>query len=388
MKTGIICFDYSSAFDMVDEKILGCKLHNLGFGETSVNLMTNYMSDRSIVVEASGGKSETIHFKSLSPQGSKISPTVYLVATHDINEIIEAVEGCYSVTYADDTNVVCTARSMAELKAIMEEVCRRIQEYSSRNGLCLNASKTEFVIIRSKNKKLDDDFHIYFDGEKIKESRNIKFLGIVTSKDMSGFAHVDSILPEVNRRISMMRRLREYFPQRSLLTLVKANIVPKILYGSEIWCNISSGHERGVLHKVELLYKEAIRAALGEWRNNRTPSEELWEKSGIERPGRTVLRRVAIAGFDIYNDTGAWRFLEREVQFRAERERRKRYEDILPVLPDACSLRNRATRIYNCLPQEMKNINYGTREETLKVFKSFFNNKVEMIESEIRSRYF
>merc|ERR1711978_663443 len=98
---------------------------------------------------------------------------------------------------------------------------------------------------------------------------------------MSGFAHVDSILPEVNKRISMMRRLREYFPQKSLLTLVKANIVPKILYGSEIWCNISSGHERGVLHKVELLYKEAIRAALGEWRNNRTPSEELWVSLGV-----------------------------------------------------------------------------------------------------------
>ena len=213
-------------------------------------------------------------------------------------------------------------------------------------------------------------------------------MGIITSKDMSGFAHIDSILPEVNKRISMLRRLKEYFPKKTLLMLARANIVPKILYGSEIWCNVSSSHERGVLQKVELLYKEAIRAALGEWKSNRTSSEELWERSGIEKPGRTILRKVAIAGFDIYNDTGAWRFLERDVQFRAERERRTQYENILPVLPDACSLRNRATRVYNCLPQEMKTINFGTRDATLKVFKSFFNNRADMIEEEIRSRYF
>ena len=388
LKTGIICFDYSSAFDMVDEKILGRKLHNLGFGSTSVDLMMNYMSDRSIVVEASGGKSKTIHFKSLSPQGSKISPTVYLCATHDINKIIEAVEGCYSVTYADDTNVVCTARSYGELKKLMEEVCRRIQLYSSMNGLCLNASKTEFIVVRNKITKLEEDFCIEFDGEKIKESKSVKFLGIVTARDLSGHAHIDSILSDVNRRIGMIRRLREYFSATTLLKLVKANIIPKVLYGSECWCNVTSEHEKGVLQKVELLYKEAIRAAFGYWKGNRTPSEVLWERSGIEKPGRTILRKVAVAAFDIYNDVGSWRFLRREVLFRAERERRKPYEGLLPVLPEVGSLRNRATRVHNCLPIGMKSINYGTRERTLKVFKSFFNNRAEDIEEELKNKYF
>ena len=388
LKIGVICFDYSSAFDMVDEKILGCKLHNLGFENTAVDLMTNFMANRSIVVEASGGKSKTIHFKSLSPQGSKMSPTVYLVATHDINDTIEAIEGCHSVTYADDTNVVCTAKSMSELRRIMEEVCERIREYSSRNGLCLNASKTEYIVIRNKGTKIDEDFHIQFGGERIEESESVKFLGIITSKDMGGGAHIDSIQSEVNRRISMIRRLREYFSSDTLIKLVKANIVPKILYGSEIWCNVTSDHEGGVLKRVEILYKEAIRAAFGEWRSKRTPSAVLWEKSGIEKPGRTILRRVAIAAFDIYNDTGAWRFLERKVQYVADRERRLPYDGILPVLPKACSLRNRATRVYNCLPSGMKGINLGTREDTLKFYKAFFNNHASAIEEDLKKRYF
>ena len=118
-------------------------------------------------------------------------------------------------------------------------------------------------------------------------------------------------MPEVNKRISMIRRLREYFSSSTLLKLVEANITPKMLYGAEVWCNVTSGHESGVLKRLEILYKEAIRAALGVWRGSMMSSETLWEKSKMEKPGRIILKRVAVAAFDIYNDTGAWRFLER-----------------------------------------------------------------------------
>ena len=205
--TGIICYDYSSAFDMIDSDILGGKLHNLGFGNKSVELMTDYMRKRAIVVECSGGRSGKIMFDSLSPQGSKISPTVYLAATHDINSVIETIQGCFSVTYADDTNVVCTAKTLLELKETMEKVCEKIQKYSSDNGLCLNSSKTEFVIIRSKNTKLPDDFCVKFGNEEIKESNSVRFLGIVTSRDMNGMDHLQCVQKFVHFLRSMVSPL-------------------------------------------------------------------------------------------------------------------------------------------------------------------------------------
>ena len=388
LHTGIICYDYSSAFDMIDSEILGGKLHNMGFGGVAVELMTDYMKKRSIVVECSGGRSGTITFESLSPQGSKISPTVYLAATHDINSVIEKISGCHSVTYADDTNVVCTARTLTELRKIMEEVCEKIQQYSSDNGLCLNSAKTEFVIIRSKHSKLDDDFCVRFGGEEIRESESVRFLGIVTSRDMNGADHLDSITSEVNKRISMIRRLREYFTHKSLIHLVKSCIVSKLLYASEIWCNVTSDHEGGVLKRVEILLKKAIRAAMGEWSRSGLSSEELWKRSGVEKPGTTVLRKVAVAAFDIYNIRGAWGFLRREVYFTAERERRTPYEDQEPVMATAGSLRNRATRVQNCLPKEMKELSSVDRFHTLRLFKRLFNRNVEQIEANVRTKYF
>ena len=144
-------------------------------------------------------------FATRLPGSIYINQSLKFVKPVYINDTIEAIEGCHSVTYADDTNVVCTAKSMSELRRIMEEVCERIREYSSRNGLCLNASKTEYIVIRNKGTKIDEDFHIEFGGERIEESESVKFLGIITSKDMGGGAHIDSIQSEVNRRISMIR---------------------------------------------------------------------------------------------------------------------------------------------------------------------------------------
>ena len=284
--------------------------------------------------------------------------------------------------------MVCTAKTLSELKEIMERVCEKIQHYSSENGLCLNSSKTEFVIIRSKNSKLPDDFCVRFGDEDIKESESVRFLGVVTSRDMNGMDHLGSITSEVNKRISMIRRLREYFTRKSLIHLVKSCVISKLLYASEIWCNVTSTHGKRVLERVEILMKKAIRAAMGECSRNGLSSEELWRRSGVEKPGRTILRRVAVAAFDIYNIRGNWTFLRRNVYFTAERDRRTPYVDQESVMAEAGSLRNRATRVQNCLPKEMRELSSVDRYHTLRLFKRLFNMKAEQIEETIRKKYF
>ena len=131
------------------------------------------------------------------------NPNLYKIMD-DVNSVIEQIPGCHSVTYADDTNVLCTARTLAELKAKMEEVCDKIRNYSSTNGLCLNSSKTEFIVIRSKQTKLGEDFCVRFGSDEIKESESVRFLGIVTARNMCGSAHLETITSDINKRISMM----------------------------------------------------------------------------------------------------------------------------------------------------------------------------------------
>ena len=54
----------------------------------------------------------------------------------------------------------------------------------------------------------------------------------------------------------------------------------------------------------------------------------------------------------------------------------------------AGSLRNRATRVQNCLPKEMKELSSVDRFHTLRLFKRLFNRNVEQIEANVRTKYF
>ena len=203
-RIAVLCFDYSAAFDCVDGDILGAKLKNMGFIEGAVKLVRSYMTNRTIFVEVGDSRSEEVLFESMAPQGSKISPTFYLLLASDLHEYIEVIEGCHSVTYADDTNVVVCADNMEDLKSKMEQVCDAMARFSSDNGLSLNPTKTEYMLVQRKS-ALAENFSMTFGGTEIQESSSIKFLGIHLSKDLQGRGHLDSLKLGINGKIAVIR---------------------------------------------------------------------------------------------------------------------------------------------------------------------------------------
>ncbi len=56
--TGIISLDLKKAFDTVNHGLLVKKLRQYGIGNSSLKKVTNYLSDRQIIFEINGAKSE------------------------------------------------------------------------------------------------------------------------------------------------------------------------------------------------------------------------------------------------------------------------------------------------------------------------------------------
>ena len=352
-RIAVLLFDYSAAFDCVDGNVLGAKLKNMGFLENAVKLVRSYMTNRTIFVEVGDYRSEEVLFESMAPQGSKISPTFYLLLASDLHKYIEVIEGCHSVTYADDTNVVVCADSMAELKLKMERVCEAMVRFSSDNGLSLNPAKTEYMLVQRKSAAADN-FNMTFGGTDIQESMSVKFLGIHLSKDLQGRGHLDSLKLGINGKIGVIRKLRHYFPRRVLYRLIEANISSKLFYAIECWLDCTSAKGQHLIDEVDVLIKHSIRAAQGQWRGSRVPSETLWETSGLVRTRTVVLRRTAMAAFEIFNPQGSWGFLRQTVHHVADRERREQYRDLAQVDVTSHSLVNKAARVYNVMPQLMR----------------------------------
>ena len=66
----------------------------------------------------------------------------------------EAVDGCKTVMYADDTSLMYKAKNMCDLQIQLESCLNKVADWFKANKLTLNVDKTKFMIFGT-NKMLE-----------------------------------------------------------------------------------------------------------------------------------------------------------------------------------------------------------------------------------------
>ena len=94
-----IFLDFSKAFDTVDHTILLQKLNFYGLKGT---ILSWYLSNRKQYVTYNSIKSTTEKINCGVPQGSILSPLLFLIYINDLSTVSKA---CMSILFADDTNM-------------------------------------------------------------------------------------------------------------------------------------------------------------------------------------------------------------------------------------------------------------------------------------------
>merc|ERR1712121_576363 len=97
-ETFVVALDISKAFDRVWHKDLLAKLPAYGFTPSLCNHISSYLSCRSISVVVDGATSSTFQISSGVPQGSVLSPTLFLLFINDLD-----ASSIPPHSYADDT---------------------------------------------------------------------------------------------------------------------------------------------------------------------------------------------------------------------------------------------------------------------------------------------
>jgi hypothetical protein len=100
LEVGCPLFDLSAAFDLLDADILARKLKIYGATETTTAWVKNYLTGKSQMVKYGGHHSKIKDVMVGSPQGSVLSPLLFIIQTSDMPE---AITRASSSTYADDT---------------------------------------------------------------------------------------------------------------------------------------------------------------------------------------------------------------------------------------------------------------------------------------------
>ena len=157
------------------------KLDSLGFGNTAIEMIRNYLSERKQRVKLGNASSDWIEVKYGVPQGTVLGPLLFNLYVNDLHEHLD--KPCQIIQYADDTCLFLAGNDPETV--ILGNSVEILTTYYYAHNLMININKTQFIIIRNKRSrfKLNKAKLTVFDN-LIEQNDSAKYLGIEIDKHL------------------------------------------------------------------------------------------------------------------------------------------------------------------------------------------------------------
>ena len=139
---GMILLDLQKAFDTVNHDILLGKMKAMGCSNSAVKWFRSYLSDRKQLTDLSGTRSELDSITCGVPQGSILSPLLFLMYVNDMEIAVQ----CKLLLYADDSALLIPGRNLKDIEKQLSRELSCITEWLVDNKLSLHLGKTESIL--------------------------------------------------------------------------------------------------------------------------------------------------------------------------------------------------------------------------------------------------
>lgn len=266
--TFLVLLDHSKAFDMVDHNIMCIKLQNMfNFSRASTRLLSSYLSDRRQSVFLQNRFSRPLQVSKGVPQGSILGPLLF---TMYINDLVEHLRFSKAHLYADDVQIyISTDRSNIDhcIRKLNEDL-KRIHSWATGNGLCINPNKSKCMVITPRTMKLDIVPQISLSNEQLEIVTSTKNLGIIFNNTLTWSDHINSASGKIYCMLRTLWKTQYFTPLKIRQLLAKSYLIPKLLYGCEIFSNCDANSFR----KLNVAYNAVVRYVFGLTRYDRISS--------------------------------------------------------------------------------------------------------------------
>ncbi|CEJ92616.1 hypothetical protein VHEMI08255 [[Torrubiella] hemipterigena] len=231
-------------------------------------------------------QSDSIELACGLPQGSPISPILYLLYIVDIYAL-DGADKRYG--YADDTAMLFIGASLQETSRRAEQAIQRMVEWSKSTAVIFDPAKTE--ILHFTRKRASEAPTIRHENKVNKAAPSMRWLGVYLDSKLKFNAHITYWRQKAIVTANLLRSLSNTISgikPSAVRRAVNTVIIPTIFYGIEVWLlddapaagrGRASQITRTRITAIQSCLNTACRAILPVWKT--IPEVYMWREAGI-----------------------------------------------------------------------------------------------------------
>ncbi|GAA6041624.1 hypothetical protein NBRC10512_007477 [Rhodotorula toruloides] len=242
-----LALNVSEAFPSVQTGRLTENLKSRGLPDHACRWIRSFLSDRSCTLQLEGIVSKSIEWTSGLPQGSPLSPILFLVYNSPLLESCESASTC-GFGWIDDVNILAWGETVDEAVNAMNRLVPRLESWSDSHSSAFEPTKTEATIFLPPARAMPTNpSRVVLRGHCIEFKPTLTMLGSKLDSRLSFRPHITSCASRASASataIALLTRSKAGLKPRLARQLVVACVVPRLLWAGAAWYDPAKGRDR------------------------------------------------------------------------------------------------------------------------------------------------
>ena len=291
LRSILVLLDFSKAYDTVWQERLLLSMMDTGVPLTIIRWLRSFLLNRQAKVRFNGILGRSRKMKQGLPQGSVLSPILFLFYINNLAEILPTTN--INSLFADDVSILAVRSSLVEAEAEAQKSVDVVVSWAKSWKLQLNATKSEVSFFTTSTAEARWSPTIMIEGTAIPFKETPRLLGVILDRQLTFGPHVkmlDEKLAGKYRMLAAVAHSTWGWKKQLLKRLYTSIFKSTINYAGFTW---QSSLENTHVKAVERLINRALRICSGHIM--KTPIEALYHEMREPRFETEIKRNATIA---------------------------------------------------------------------------------------------
>ena len=228
-----VFLDISKAFDKVWHQGLHYKLRQNGISGELLNILTDFLDNRTQRVILNGQYSSWAKVEAGVPQGSILGPLLFLIYINDLSENLAS----NPKLFADSNSLISGVKNIDASNIDLNNDLKRIGEWEFqwKMNFYPDPTKQAQELFFSRKVQTTNYPPLIFNQNVIPQTTLQKHLGMYLDSKLNFSEHLKTIFQKTDKTIGLLRKLQTLLLRTHLIAIYKSFIRPQLNYGDMIY---------------------------------------------------------------------------------------------------------------------------------------------------------